>query len=318
MRSAKAASSYADPSHLDVPTLGCDISNLQEDVMRPFIRLAALATLVACASEKQPDAAAREMPLLRLEARDFTFSGPAEARAGLTRVRLVNHGPAWHEALLTRLPDEVTPEAYLASARAGDAFPVGALDVGGPGKVAAGDSSDVLIPLEPGRYAIVCWSDNHVTAGMIMSFVVTVSAGDRAAGTQGSVARAADSVGIPVASGEVRLEDFRIAHDSSAYRRGANMLRVRNTGARPHDLTFYRLEPGRTAQDFGVWYATRQGAPPAVPVGGMVTLAPGREGWAELDLTPGRYLAACGTPEPGPDGVRIHAQMGMVEVFEIP
>jgi hypothetical protein len=122
----------------------------------------------------------------------------------------------------------------------------------------------------------------------------------------------------PAATGEIRLEDFSIAHDSAAYRTGANVLRVRNTGRRPHDLTFYRLEPGRTARDFGVWYASRNGPPPATPVGGMVTLAPGREGWVELDLPPGSYLAACGTPEPGPEGVMLHAQMGMVEVFEIP
>ena len=272
--------------------------------MRSMVRAAALASLAACASGR-PDGARRELPLLRLEARDFAFTGPREVPAGLTRVRLVNRGPAWHEALVTRLPDGVTPEAYLAGARAGDAFPVGAVDVGGPGKVAAGDSSDVVIALEPGRYAVVCWSDGHVKAGMIASIVIT--AGEARGGAEAA----------PTPSGEVRLEDFRLAHDSGAYRRGANVLRIRNTGQRPHDITFYRLEPGRTARDFGAWYASRQGPPPAVPVGGMVTLAPGRDGWAELVLPAGRYFAACGTPEPGPNGTQIHAQMGMAEVFEI-
>ena len=92
---------------------------------------------------------------------------------------------------------------------------------------------------------------------------------------------------------------------------------MRNTGQRPHDLTFYRLADGKSARDFGVWYATREGPAPAVPVGGIVTLAPGREGLVELDLPPGRYFAGCGTPEDGPNGVTLHIRMGMVEVFEI-
>lgn len=267
---------------------------------------------LGCAPASRPDGApAGALPLLRFEARDFAFTGPAEAPAGLTRIRLVNRGPNWHEALVTRLPDGVTAEAYLAGARAGEAFPVGALDVGGPGKVAAGDSSGVVVVLEPGRYAVVCWADEHVKAGMLASVVITVGDGGKEASAL------ADSAAAPAASGEVRLEDFRIVHDAGAYRRGANVLRVRNVGRRPHDLTFYRLEPGRSPQDFGAWYRTRSGPPPAVPVGGMATLAPGRDSWIEFDLPPGVYLAACGTPEEGADGVMVHAQMGMIEVFAI-
>jgi hypothetical protein len=246
--------------------------------------------------------------LLRLEAHDFAFSGDTVAAAGRTRVRLVNHGPAWHEALLTRLPDTVTTEQYLAEARAGEAFPVGAFDVGGPGKIAAGDSSDVVLDLEPGRYAVVCWSDDHVSAGMISTMVITVAAGEGSA---------RPSVPAAIPTGEVLLEDFRIVHDSGTYRRGPNVLRVRNTGARPHDITYYRLEPGKTVRDFGRWYATREGEAPAVPVGGMVTLAPGREGLMELDLAPGSYFAGCGTPEEDTTGTVLHIQMGMLETFEI-
>lgn len=261
-----------------------------------------LGTMLSCG---RPDAGPVELPLLRLEANDFTFSAPQRAAGGLTRVRLVNHGPSWHEALITRLPDGVTAEAYLSEARAGKAFPVAAVDLGGPGKVATGDSSEVVITLEPGQYAIVCWSDNHVKAGMLSAVVITVDSSG------------AQRVAGPAPTGEVQLEDFKITHDSATYRQGANVLRVRNTGQRPHDLTYYRLEEGKTLRDFGVWYATREGPPPAVPVGGIVTLAPGKEGLVSLNLPPGRYFAGCGTPEEGPEGVRLHIQMGMFEVFEI-
>lgn len=282
--------------------------------MRALVCVLAYLLLPVCVHGQRDNGfGGAALPLLRLEARDFAFTGPAVTTAGLTRIRLVNRGPNWHEALVTRLPEGVAAEAYLAGARAGEAFPVGAVDVGGPGKIAAGDSSDVVVTLAPGRYVVVCWADNHVKAGMLASLVVTASEG----GPSATSAEAADTAGAPAASGEVRLGDFRIVHDSGTYRRGKNVLRVRNTGERPHELTFYRLQSGRTAQDFGVWYATRRGPPPAVPVGGIVTLAPGRDGWVEVDLLPGQYLAACGTPESAPDGVTLHAQMGMVEVFEI-
>lgn len=271
---------------------------------------ACVVSAVSCGATPQ-DAPRRELPLLRLEARDFAFSAPARADGGRTRVRLVNRGSSWHEALITRLPDGVSADAYLREARAGEAFPVGALDMGGPGKVAAGDSSEVILDLEPGQYVVACWADAHVKAGMLSTLAVTGDARSTSAGGASEVAVA------PAATGEVRLEDFRIVHDSATYRRGPNVVRVRNTGARPHDLTFYRLAEGRTARDFGTWYATRKGDAPAIPIGGMVTLAPGREGLMHLDLTPGRYFAACGTPEQGPEGTKIHAQMGMVEVFEI-
>lgn len=276
--------------------------------MRPVIRFAALGLLGACVSGR-PDATAAELPVIRLEARDFAFTAPAEVPAGLTRIRLVNLGSAWHEAGISRLPDGATPEAYLAGARAGEPFPVGAVDFGGPGKIASGDSSDVVIALEPGRYVVVCWSDGHVKAGMIAPLVVTATAP--------RVATAEVATTPPAATGEIQLEEFRFAHAPATYRRGVNVLRVRNTGQRPHDMTMYRLAPGRTAQEFGAWRRNRQGPAPAEPVGGIVTLAPGREGWVELELPAGRYLVACGTPEAGPDGVKIHAQMGMVELFEI-
>lgn len=238
--------------------------------------------------------------LIRLVASDLRFAAPDTIRAGLTRLRLVNDGRVWHEALITRLPNGATVETYLAGARAGDAFPVSAVDVGGPGQIAAGDSSEVVLDLTPGRYAIVCWSDNHVKEGMIVPLVV-------------SATEAVSAAALPTAVAEVKLEEYRFTH-TAPFRNGPQVVHVKNVGQRPHNLQLYRLDQGKTLRDFGAWFATRQGAPPAVPVGGISTMAPNTEGWMHLDLEPGRYFIACGTLEDG----KIHAQLGMIEEFAVP
>ena len=272
----------------------------------PFIVLPLLA---AACSDGQRDRRAAELPLVRLEAHDFAFTVPARSAAGLTRVRLVNRGPGWHEANIAKLPDGETIDSYLAGARSGNSFPAGAVDFGGPGKIAANDSSDVVLDLEPGRYVVVCWHDDHVKAGMIATMVVSA---DSASDTPRR-----DSAGTPAVTGEVALEDFRFTHGPDTYRRGHNVLRVRNVGQRPHDMTIYQLRPGRTIPEFTAWYRSREGEPPALPVGGMVTLAPGKEGLVEIDFEPGSYFVGCGTPEKTPEGTKIHAQMGMAEAFDI-
>src|SRR5215216_3212911 len=119
--------------------------------MHPVIRFAAFAFLTAACSADRASRRVVELPLVRLEARDFAFTTPTQIPAGRTRVRLVNVGPTWHEANISRLPDGETLESYLAAARGGDPFPVAAVDFGGPGKVVARDSSDVVIDLGDGE-----------------------------------------------------------------------------------------------------------------------------------------------------------------------
>jgi hypothetical protein len=270
-------------------------------LMRILLAIGGIGLLSACLSRNQ-DRPGGEPQLLRIVATDFSFSAPASIPAGLTRIRLANQGRTWHEALITRLPDGVTAEAYIAGARAGEAFPVSAIDAGGPGIIAPGDSSEVVLGLEPGTYAIVCWSDNHVkTAGMVVTVLVT------------EPSRPVDTARVYAGvDGEISLANYQFVH-STPFRAGRQLLRVRNASTLPHDLSIYRLEEGRTLQDFASWYAIREGTPPAVPVGGTSTISQGHELLLDITLGPGRYFAACATPE----GDKIHAQLGMIEEFEI-
>lgn len=260
----------------------------------------AVLLIAACAPQER-DTAAESERLLRLVATDFTFAAPESIPAGLTRVRLVNEGHVGHAALVTHLPEGSSTDAYLADARAGAPFPVAATDIGGPGETAAADSSDVILHLTPGRYAIVCWSDDHVKAGMIAPLTV-VATGDGEERVEAP----------PAANVEVLFKDYTFEH-ATPFQTGRQVLKVRNVGEHPHNLQLYRFEPGKTLQDFAAWRRTRQGPPPATPLGGMDTMAPGREGWIVLTLVPGRYLMACGTPE----GDVIHAQLGMLDEFEL-
>jgi uncharacterized cupredoxin-like copper-binding protein len=108
--------------------------------------------------------------LLRLVATDFAFDSPPEVEAGLTRVRLVNHGRAWHYTLMAALPDGATTDDYLIEARSGEDFPASTVDIGGPGLITPGDSAEVVLDLRPGRYALICWYDNHLIAGMLQHY----------------------------------------------------------------------------------------------------------------------------------------------------
>ena len=240
-----------------------------------------------------------EPRLLRLVATDFAFESPRTIEAGLTRVRMVNQGHAWHYALVVALDEGATVDTYLAAARAGADFPAGTTDVGGTGLVTPGDSSEVVLDLRPGRYALLCWYDSHLLAGMAAPLTATETS--------------AHAVPAPASDAEVVLREFAFGL-SRPFRAGPQVLHVTNAGTRPHEFDVYRLEPGRSLADFEAWNATRSGAPPAEPVGGVGDFVPGREVWAFLDLQPGRYFMTCEVPE----GAQSHADLGMVEEFVIP
>jgi uncharacterized cupredoxin-like copper-binding protein len=253
--------------------------------------LLGLCGVAACQAPRAPAP-------LRLIASDNAFEVPARVRGGLVTVRLVNQGHSWHEALIVALADSASVATYLDAAKAGSDFPAGASDVSGPGIVGPGDSSEVVLRLAPGRYAVVCWTDNHVKAGMIAALEVTGSS--------------PPSPGAPAAETELGLLDFHFDL-SQPLRAGRQVIQIANRGKRTHEVAVYRLAEGRTVADFGAWLATRDGAPPAWPVGGAASMESGRETWATLTLPPGHYFMACGVPE----GDQIHAQLGMLEEFTI-
>ena len=265
-------------------------------------RLRAIILLAACAAPLGTGSCrpAAEEPLLRLAARGLRFTLPPEVAAGLTRVRFVNQDPVWHEASLVRFTSaEGTLERYIALARSGEEYPAFAEDLGGVSFLAPGDSAEVLIRLPPGRYAVICWHQDHVLQGMGAEFEVR---GDRM--------RWPD----PAQATPLPLRDFAIPPLSP--RPGHELLHVTNDGPSEHELAILRLDAGRTLADFMAWRtAGEAGPPPGRTIAGTAALRSGAEVWLDVTWAPGRYAVICLLEDPAK---RYHTQLGMQREFTIP
>lgn len=96
---------------------------------------------------------------------------------------------------------------------------------------------------------------------------------------------------------------------------GLTTFRLVNEGPDLHHVMVWRLDAGHTADELVA--AIKAGGPPpawATAMGGPNSPAPGGESTAELDLTPGDYLAFCMIPSP--DGVP-HLMKGMARAFTV-
>jgi uncharacterized cupredoxin-like copper-binding protein len=238
---------------------------------------------------------------LRIEAFEYGYEHADTVPSGLTRVRLVNRGGEWHEALLARLADARAFAAdYADSARAGVDFPAFARGFGGPSLTVPDDSTDIIINLIPGRYAIVCWFKGHLLSGMISDVLV--------------VDHRATDQRLPQEATTLTMLDYAFAL-SAPLAAGRNVIRVENRGAEIHEVDVFRLNAGISSDALVAWQAgDQEGEAPGVPVGGTLDVEPGDQVWVEVDLEPGRYVLICTVP--APDG-QPHAHKGMVLEVEV-
>jgi hypothetical protein len=96
---------------------------------------------------------------------------------------------------------------------------------------------------------------------------------------------------------------------------GPILLNVTNEGAEPHQITFLKLAPGKTAQDAINYFDKQVGPAPFERAGGMSTLSTGQSAWVKLDLKPGNYAALCFVPS---RTTKLpHFKMGMASSFTV-
>jgi len=222
-------------------------------------------------------------------ARDYGFTGPERIPAGLTTVEIVNHGLDAHQIQFIKLPDGKTAADFSAEISANPArLPSWAQRRGGPNGVVPGERATAIIDLEPGDYVLICGIPDshgvpHVALGMLKPLRV--------------VEAPARKLKAPQADLTITLVDFGFEL-SRPVTAGPKTIHVLNKGTQPHEVVVVQLAPGASIKDFAEDF--RPGTPvlPAgKPIGGIVGLERGLEGFFRMDFLPGSYGLICFLPD---------------------
>lgn len=251
-------------------------------------------------------APAAEPNLVTVTASDFAFAAPATLPAGLTTVRLVNQGKEMHHVQIVRLDEGHTVEELMQAGKQHGPLPAWARFVGGPSVPAPQGFTEATLDLPAGTYALVCFIPSadgvpHLMKGMVKPLTVVPA-------QQPSEARA------PEADVRLVLRDY--AYDiTPEITAGRHVIHVENTAVQPHEVVFMRLSPGKTPQDLLAWEQSRNGPPPAMPVGGTTLLSTGQDNLLQIDFEPGEYALLCFVPDAG-DG-KPHVAHGMVRQITV-
>ncbi|MEJ2541914.1 MAG: hypothetical protein P8188_18425 [Gemmatimonadota bacterium] len=251
-------------------------------------------------------------PMVTVVATDFHLEAPRSVAAGRTAVRLVNRGSELHHLQLVRLDAPHTTAELLADLTNGGPPPVWAHDAGGPNAVAPGGGEFVaVVDLQPGTYALLCLIPSpdgvlHVMKGMSTEW--TVEAANELLAASGPAEGPAPDL-------DLTLTDYAFGF-SGPLTAGTHRIRITTVGRQSHEFVLFRLNQGRTSTDILAWFEGGQvGPPPAMPVGGVVGLAPGETNEITVALEPGRYSFLCFLPDAG-DGAP-HFAHGMVQDYEV-
>ncbi|TAL09872.1 MAG: hypothetical protein EPO02_09035 [Nitrospirae bacterium] len=228
-------------------------------------------------------------PTVTYTARDFEFDGPEKIAAGWQTVAMLNRGKDLHQIQFLRLPEGKTAADFQEEMTADPTrLPRWAQRRSGPNSVVPGERALAIVNLEPGEYVLVCGIPDrhgvpHVVRGMLKPLHV-----------EAAPPRPAEA---PPADQTITLADFsfELARPMTA---GARTIHVVNKGGQAHEVVLVKLAPGASVENF--LDAFRPGvafSPAGKPIGGLVGLDPGREGFFRADFSPGRYGLICFLPD---------------------
>jgi hypothetical protein len=276
--------------------------------MNPFF-LSGLA--IAIATVAWPQSPSRHVSHeMTIVAHGYAFDAPDTIAAGVTTIRLENHGPDLHDVAIVRLDAGHTPHDFIADLAADGPFPSWATYLGGPNAPVPGMQATATIALTPGHYLIACLirSPDSVSH-MLVSHVV------KGMVRQLTVVGHARPAPLPVADVTMTLLDygFELSQPLVA---GTRVIRVRNVAAQPHEVFMARLPRGVAVNDLVLqWLATQNGPPPVLPIGGLTPISPGTEANITVDLAPGEYGLYCFVPD-ARDG-QSHVVHGMMRQITV-
>jgi hypothetical protein len=275
-------------------------SNLETKQATPLAVMDSVSTEVLTANE---------IPEIRIEAADFSYSVSEPITAGWVGITLTNSGAEAHHIQFLRLNDGVTFDQFQDALLQGEG-PALALteQVGGVGTIAPAGTAQALLNLPAGEYAILCFVPSptdhlpHLAKGMVQSLTVEAATSTRRE--------------EPTADLTIELKDFMFDMPETLPA-GDIMIEIVNQGPEAHEWNVLRLAEGRILEDVMAYLENPQGPPPFTPIGGMNGLAPGKNGYVEFNLTSGSYVAICNIPSPAANGMA-HSALGMVMEFSVP
>jgi hypothetical protein len=249
----------------------------------------------------------------KIIATDSGFEAPATLSAGLRHIVFENRGSTIHEAMLVKLPDGMTPAAYVDRIRHGQLFPEGALDYSGAGLTSPGEAVEIWTRVDPGHYVLICWNGDHATTVPLRAFTVLAD------GSPDDTPPKEDAV--------LKMEDFRFELHGRL-RSGSRVIRVETPGPSMHEVDIFRLRGDHTAADVNRWRKREDsGSPsettgPADALGGLLDSHDiKRVSWLRRNFRPGRYVLHSEMPmDPTAVAGRVdatHADAGMVQEFEV-
>jgi hypothetical protein len=267
--------------------------------MRSLRLIACLGLCAGCAPEKPP--APKPPARAIVELRDGRLLAPDTLPAGPIRLRLVRADSAGHNVVVFALAKDTDPESFARSLDVAPETPAPVIARGGAETPPEpGDTSDVYLTLEPGRYLLGCMirgfaSSRHVSAGEWKVVTVVPSEAETP----------------PAATIELGLADFAFQSEPQ-WPAGDQMIKVSNIGTQEHIVLIDRLDPGHTLQQ---WIAAQGDAPWSHSLGGVSRLGPGQSVLLPRTLVPGRYILVCLFVDP--KSGKPHVELGMLREITV-
>ncbi len=210
---------------------------------------AALLLLGSCGSSGKPSssgndttttAAAKVRSHVTIDAREFSYTLPAQIPAGWVDITLHISGTVDHQIAFAKL-NAISFAAFETAAATTNLETLGGVDfVGGPNNVDPGKSVTATVHLEAGAYGVACFIPDgpdgktyaeHGIVGEVEVVKTTESVDDAPR----------------VDAGTVSLGDFSFLLDASFT--GGGTVEIKNTGTQVHELIIEKEATGATLAD---------------------------------------------------------------------
>jgi hypothetical protein len=243
---------------------------------------------------------------------------PEEGAPGYTVFTLENDGEGGRNLTLFRLKEGASLEAFQEAVRVvdqtfaeegGDApSAINAVlelaDVLGETFAEPGGSGSFGVVLEEGEYLVESTPDSEEGLPEHVYQTLSVSGEPQAE--------------APQADQTVQMVDFAFALPPDI-QAGKQTWQVVNSGQQLHHMFLFRLQDGKTMDDFMAWMETEgEGEPAADEAGGVGIMSSGQSNYVDLELSPGEYVAICFMPDHlGEATGQPHFMLGMMQSFTV-